>query len=146
MDPRENRGSAFRGVLDTGATLSIVARRLLKKFKKTKSVAIRVRGGRTIHSLGGVDVCICLGDESVMPHCSVLDTDAFHIVIGTYFLLKKTPGGNVVSPTSLCFTLRLQQWPLLRSFQAVRTKRVRAALRSTNKLSYRKLPVGPTRR
>ena len=43
----------FRAVLNTGATLSIVARRLLKTFKKTKTVAIRVGDGRTIHSLGG---------------------------------------------------------------------------------------------
>ena len=43
----------FRAVLDTGATLSIVARRLLKTFKKAKTVAIRVGDGRTIHSLGG---------------------------------------------------------------------------------------------
>ena len=50
-----------RPVLDTGATLPIVARRLLKTFKKTKTVAIRVEDGRTIRSLGGVDVTICLG-------------------------------------------------------------------------------------
>ena len=67
----------FRAVLDTGATLSIVARRLLKTFRKTKTVAIRVGDGRTIHSLGGVDVTICLGDETVTQHCRVLDTDAF---------------------------------------------------------------------
>ena len=78
----------FRAVLDTGATLSIVARRLLKTFKKTKTVAIRVGDGRTIHSLGGVDVTICLGDETVTQHCRVLDTDAFDIVIGTDFLRR----------------------------------------------------------
>ena len=72
----------FRAVLDTGATLSIVARRLLKTFKKTKTVAIRVGDGRTIRSLGGVDVTISLGDETVTQHCRVLDTDAFDIVIG----------------------------------------------------------------
>ena len=55
----------FRAVLDTGATFSIVARRLLKTFKKTKTVAISVGDGRTIHSLGGVDVTIRLGDETV---------------------------------------------------------------------------------
>ena len=66
----------FRAVLDTGATLSIVAWRLLKNFKKTKTVAIRVGDGRTIHSLGGVDVTICLGDKTVTEHCKVLDTDA----------------------------------------------------------------------
>ena len=78
----------FRAVLDTGATLSIVARRLLKTFKKTKTVAIRVGDGRTIHSLGGVDVTICLGDETVTQHCRVLDTDAFDIVSGTDFLRR----------------------------------------------------------
>ena len=45
----------YKAVLDTDATLSIVARKLLKqaKIRKTKTVAIRVGGGRTIHSLGG---------------------------------------------------------------------------------------------
>ena len=78
----------FWAVLDTGATLSIVAWRLLKTFEKTKTVAIRVGDGRTIHSLGGVDVLICLGDESVMQHCAVPDTDAFDIAIGTDVLQK----------------------------------------------------------
>ena len=80
----------FRAVLDTGATLSIVARRLLKTFKKAKTVAIRVGDGRTIHSLGGVDVFICLGDETVTQHCRMLDTDAFDIVIGTDFLQRNS--------------------------------------------------------
>ena len=79
----------FRAVLDTGATHSIVARRLPTTFKKTKTVAIRVGDGRTIHSLGRVDVTICLGDKTVTQHCRVLDTDAFDIVIGTDFLRKK---------------------------------------------------------
>ena len=78
----------FRAVLDSGATLPIVARRLPKTFKKTKTVSIRVGDGRTIHSLGGVDVTICLGDETVTQHCRVLDTDAFDIVIGTNFLRR----------------------------------------------------------
>ena len=78
----------YKSVLDTGATLSIVARRLLKqaKIRKTKTVAIRVGDGRTIHSLEGVDVTVCLGDEEVTQHGKVLDTAAFDIVIGTDFL------------------------------------------------------------
>ena len=75
-------------VLDTGATRSIVAWRLPKTFKKTKTVAIRVGDRRTIHFLGGVDVTICLGDKTVTQHCRVLDTDAFDIVIGTNFLRR----------------------------------------------------------
>ena len=91
----------FRAVLDTGATLSIVARRLLKTFKKTKTVSIRVGDGRTIHSLGRVDVTICLGDETVTQHCRVLDTDAFDIVMGTDFL-QRNPQGKMRSLQRPC--------------------------------------------
>ena len=82
----------YKAVLDTGATLSIVARKLLKqaKIRETKAVAIRVGDGRTIHALDGVNVTLCLGDEQVTQHCKVLDTDAFDIHIGTDFL-RRTP-------------------------------------------------------
>ena len=87
-----------KAVLDTGATLSIVDRRLLKqaKIKKAKTVAIRVGDGRTIRSLGGVDVTVCLGGEQVTQHCKVLDTDAFNIVIGTD-LLRRNPEVKLLS-------------------------------------------------
>ena len=82
------RDQIFGLQLDTGATLSIVARRLVQTFKETKTVAIRIGDGRNIHSLGGGDVSISLGDRSVMQHCRVLDTDAFDILIGTDLLQK----------------------------------------------------------
>ena len=88
----------YKAVLDTGATLSIVARRLLKqaKIRKTKTMAIRVGDGRTISSLAVVHVTVCLGDEEVTPHCKVLDTDAFDIVIGTDFL-RRNPQVKLLS-------------------------------------------------
>ena len=89
-------GLVLRAVLDTGATLFIVARRLLKTFKKTKTVAARVGDGRAIHSLGAVDVSFCFGNECVMQHCRLLDTDAFEIVIGTHFL-RKNPQVEILS-------------------------------------------------
>ena len=39
-------------------------------------------------SWGGVDVTICLGDETVTKDCGVLDTDPVDIVIGTDFLRR----------------------------------------------------------
>ena len=88
----------YKAVLDTGATLSIVARRHLKqaKIRKTKTKAIRVGDGRTIRSLAGVDVTVCLGNEQVTQHCKVLDTDAFDIVIGTDFL-RRNPQVKLLS-------------------------------------------------
>ena len=78
----------YKAVLETGPTFSIVPRRLLKQanIRKTKTFAIKGGDGVTIHSLGGVDVTVCLGDEEVTQHCKVLDADAFEIVIGTDFL------------------------------------------------------------
>ena len=90
------RDQVFRAVLDTGAPLSIVARRLLKTFKKTKTVAIRVKDGRTMHSMGEVHVTLCLGDETVTQHCRVLDTYAFDVVIGTDFL-RRNPQVKMLS-------------------------------------------------
>ena len=88
----------YKAVLDKGATLSIVARRLLKqaRIRKTKTMAIKVGDGRTIHSLGGVDVTMCLGDEQVTQHCKVLDDDAFDIVTGTDFL-RRSPQVKLLS-------------------------------------------------
>ena len=97
----------FRAVLDTGATLSIAARRLLKTFKKTKTVAKRVGDGRTIHFLGGIDVTICLGDETVNHHCRVLTTDAFDIVIGTDFLQRNPQVKSCLSSAPILCTATL---------------------------------------
>ena len=58
------------------------------KVRKTKTVARMVGDGRTIHSLRGIDVTVCLGDVEVTQHCKVLDTNPFDIVIGTDFLRR----------------------------------------------------------
>ena len=86
----------FPAVHDTGATLSIVARRRLKTLKKTKTVAIRVGEGVPCIPWGGVDVTICLGDEPMTQHCRLMDTDAFDIVIGTDFL-RRNPEVKMLS-------------------------------------------------
>ena len=86
----------MQALLNTGATVSMVARRLLKTFKKTKTVAIQVGDRRIIHSLGGFHVSIGFGNECVMQHCRVLDTDAFDIVIGTN-VPRKTPHEKMLS-------------------------------------------------
>ena len=59
-------------------------------------MAILVGDGRIIHSLGGVDVTVCLGDKQVTQHCKVLETDAFDIVIGTEFL-RRNPQVKLLS-------------------------------------------------
>ena len=116
----------YKAVLDTGTTLSIVARRLLKqaRIRKNETVAIRVGNSSTIHSLGALAVTICLGDEQVSEHCRVLDTDAFDIVIGTDFLRS-----NSRVTLFLCPSVRLWQCPFVCRSGAVGTKRIRSTLR-----------------
>ena len=72
----------YKAVLDTGATLSIVARGLLKQanIRKTKTMALRVGDDKTMHSRGGVNVTVCVGDEQVTQHCKVLNTDTFPLL------------------------------------------------------------------
>ena len=125
----------FRAVLDTGTTLSIVPRRLLKTYKKTKTVAIRVGDGRTIHSLGKGDVTICLGDKTVTKHCRVFDTDAFDIVIGTDFLRRNPQGKNAVSPAPLFSALQPWQWAASVPLELSRQKD--SGLRYASKTNYR---------
>ena len=85
-------------VFDTGDTPFVEARRLLKptKIRKAETVAIRVGDGRTIQSLGGVDVTVCLGEKHVIQHRKVLDTYLFDIVIGTDFV-RRNPQVKLVS-------------------------------------------------
>ena len=70
-------------------------------------MATRVGDGRTFHSLGRVNVTICLGEEQVTQHCKVLDIDAFDIVVGTDFLRRNPQGETFVFATSLCLSLLL---------------------------------------
>ena len=125
----------FPAVLDTGATLSIVAQRLLKTFKKTKTVAIRVGDGRTIHSLGGFDVTISLVDETVTQHCRVLDTDAFDIVIGTDFL-RRNPQVQMLS-LQRPYSLHCDFGSGLFSVPLELTERKESGLRYASKTNYR---------
>ena len=125
----------FRAVLDTGATLSIVAWRLLKTFNKNETVAIRVGYGRTIRSLGGVDVTIPLGDESVTQHCRLLDTYAFDIVIGTDFLRKKTQG--IMLSLERPYSLHCNVGSGLFSVPLELSGRKESGLRYTAKTDYR---------
>ena len=78
---------------------------------------------------GGVDVTICLCGKTVTQDCRVLDTDAFDIVIGTHFLRRNPQVKTAVSPAPISSALPLWQRALLRTFGAVGTKRVWAALR-----------------
>ena len=84
---------------------------------------------------GGVDVTVCLGDETVTQQCRVLDTDAFDIVIGTDFL-RRNPQVKMQSLQRL-FSLHCDFGSGLFSVFFELSGRKESGLRYASKTNYR---------
>ena len=83
----------YLGVLDTWATISIVAKKILplgdlKNIMPT--AAIRMGDGHVVHSCGDFEVDVPMGSRSIAHWFYVMDTEAFDFVLGTDFLVEHT--------------------------------------------------------
>ena len=79
-------GREYHGVLDTGATISIVAKKALPcgSLKNTMTTAaIRMGNGHVVHSCGDCEVEVPMGSRSIVHWFNVMDTEAFDFVLGT---------------------------------------------------------------
>ena len=79
-------GREYPGVLDTGATISIVAkeilpRRDLKNIRPT--AAIRMGDGHVVHSCEDCEVHVPMGSRSIAHRFYVMDTEALNFVLRT---------------------------------------------------------------
>ena len=84
-------GREYLGVLDTRATISIVAKKILpcgdlKNILPT--AAIRMGDGHVVHSCGDCDVEVPMGSRSIADRFYVMDTEAFDFVLGTDFFVE----------------------------------------------------------
>ena len=84
-------GREYLGVLDTGATISIVAKKTvpcgdLKNILPT--AAIRIGDGHVVHSCGDCEVEVPMGSRSIAHRFYVMDTEAFDFVLGTDFFVE----------------------------------------------------------
>ena len=84
-------GREYLGVLDTGATISIVAKKILpcgdlKNILPTAS--IRMGDGHVVHSCGDCEVEVPMGSRSIAHWFYVMDTEAFDFVLGTDFFVE----------------------------------------------------------
>ena len=84
-------GREYLGVLDTGATISIVAKKILpcgdlKNILPT--AAIRMGDGHMVHSCGDCEVEVPVGSRSIAHRFYVMDTEAFDFVLGTDFFVE----------------------------------------------------------
>ena len=79
------------GVLGTGATISIVAKKMLPcgSLKNTMTAAAIQMGDRhVVHSCGDCEVEVPMGSQTIAPRFSVMDTEVFDFVLGTDFFVQ----------------------------------------------------------
>ena len=85
------RGCEYLVVLDTGATISIVAKKTLPcgSLKNTMTTAtIRMGDGHVVHSCGDCEVEVPMGSRTIAHRFYVMDTEAFDFVLGTDFYVQ----------------------------------------------------------
>ena len=81
-------GREYLGVLDTGATISMVAKKTLPCRGLTNTMptaAIRMGEGHVVHSCGDCEMEVPRGSRTIAHRFYVMDTEAFHFVLGTDF-------------------------------------------------------------
>ena len=84
-------GREYLGVLDTGATISIVAQKSLpsgdlKNIMPT--AAICIGDGHVVHRCGDCEVEVPMGSRSIAHRFYVMDTEALDFVLGTGFFVE----------------------------------------------------------
>ena len=86
-------GREYLGVLDTGATISIVAKKALPcgSLKNTMTTAaIHMGDGHVVHSCGDCEVEVPMGSRTIAHRFYVMDTEAFDFVLGTDFFVQRS--------------------------------------------------------
>ena len=85
-------GQEYLGVLETGAIIGIVAKKILpcgdlKNIMPT--AAICMGDGHPVHSCGDCGVDVPMGSGSIAHQLYVMDTEAFDFVLGTDVFVKQ---------------------------------------------------------
>ena len=81
----------YLGVLDTGAIISIVAKKTLP-LGDLKNVmptaAIRMGDGHVVHNCGDCEADVPMGSKSIAHRFYLMDTEAFDFLLGTNFFAE----------------------------------------------------------
>ena len=84
-------GREYLGVLDTGATISLVAKKILPRGDLKNimpTAAIRMGDGHVVHSRGDCEIEVPMGSRSIAHRSYVMDTDTFDLVLATDFFVE----------------------------------------------------------
>ena len=77
-------GREYLGLLDTSATISIVAKKILPcgSLKNTMTTAaIRMGDGHVVHSCGDCEVEVSMGSRTIAHRFYVMDTEAEKFIV-----------------------------------------------------------------
>jgi len=93
-------GKSIEAILDTGATISAVSKRHDpdEKLKKTDAIPLQIGSGEYIYSLGSADLVLQFGSKIFYIKALVVDTTAFHAVLGTDFTKDESFGRSLTRP------------------------------------------------
>ena len=86
-------GREYLGVLDTGATISMVAKIILSLGSLTNTMptaAIRLGDGQVVHSCGDRELEVPMGSRTIAHRFYVMETEAFDFVLGTVLFVQHT--------------------------------------------------------
>ena len=86
-------GHEYLGVLDTGATISIVGKKILPRGSLTNTMptaAIRMGDGHVVQSCGDCEVELPMGSRTIAHRFYVTGTEAFDFVLGTNLFVQHT--------------------------------------------------------
>ena len=95
-------GQEYLGVLDTGATISIVAKKMLPRGRLKNTIptaAIHMGDSHVVHSCGDCEVDVPMGSGSISHRFYVMDPEAFDFVLGIDFFAEH--------PQSVSLTLQV---------------------------------------
>ena len=100
-----SRGKDYREVRDTGATISIGAKKILRlgDLKNIMPTApIRRGDGHVVHNCGDCEVDPPMGSTSIVHRFYVLDSEAYHFVGGTNFFAEHPPDSMPHAASVVC--------------------------------------------
>ena len=96
-------GQKLDAIIDTGATISAVARRFTTgaRVNRYETLPIKVGSGEIIQSLGSTEVEVAVGNLKLLQTVHVVDTNAFDCVLGMDSLSRPHLNGILMHPARL---------------------------------------------
>lgn len=96
-------GTVVDALIDSGATISVVAKRFVPdhQLNRELSIPVQVASGQTVYTLGTSDLIVELDSTLFKQKVQVLETSAFDAILGLDFLTQNPRCGGVLTQPPL---------------------------------------------